>query len=135
MGVKARSETQTTMEMMPNFFASFENVFALSGSAVLSASTELISALIPMQEIPQTMLQMASFLWCSSSQQQEAALGPALMIAGVFCVSPAPGTVVRRIATSSTASRFRGDLDISADLNCKSSVFSEFLSCPECDPE
>lgn len=35
----------------------------------VSTSTELISALIPMQENPQTMLHTASFLWCSSWQQ------------------------------------------------------------------
>lgn len=72
MGVKARMETHVTMEMMPSFFARFENTAAFSRSAVVSALTEFIRALIPMQEIPQMMLQMVSFLWYWSSQMEAA---------------------------------------------------------------
>lgn len=79
MGVKARIETHITMDMMPNFFARFEKFAAASGSVVSSALTELMRAWIPMQVIPQMMLQMASFLWFLSSQQ-EASLCPVLMI-------------------------------------------------------
>lgn len=37
MGVKISTETQTTMEMMPNFFARLVNAAALSGSSSRSA--------------------------------------------------------------------------------------------------
>lgn len=79
MGIKARMTTHVTMEMMPNSFARCENFAASSRSVVFSALTELIRDLIPMQEIPQMMLQMASFLWYLSSQQ-EAAVRPLELI-------------------------------------------------------
>lgn len=68
-GIRHKKRSHSTMDMMPSLLARRENFAAVSGSSVCSASTELISALIPMQENPQTMLHTASFLWCSSWQQ------------------------------------------------------------------
>lgn len=78
-GNAARIKIHVTMEIMPNFFAFCKCFSAVTGSSVFSACTELIRALIPMQEHPQMMLAMASFLWCLSLQQEKALLRPGLL--------------------------------------------------------
>lgn len=101
MGIEATIETHTTMEMMPNFLARFESTAAFSGSVVVSALTELIRDMIPMQEIPQMMLQMASFLWYWLSLQ-EAAPCPVnnRIMVSLFRVSPVPGMVFSGTSSS-----------------------------------
>lgn len=118
MGIKARMVKRVTMEMMLNFFAFFENSTA-SRPVDISALTEYVRASIPMQEIPQMMLQMASFLWCSSLQKGAASC-LALQITtwlqvSLFSASPVPGIVVSGIS-SSLVSFVWGESDISDQI-------------------